>query len=109
MSAIQSTDIQFKTLVDLREEVINTVSPYHREIKDIPSGSIINIFNSFQMPVTNTTLYTGFWNDGEKDYIVTVTDKYVDDERVKLMGGGGKRRKSRKTRSKSKRRQTSKN
>lgn len=108
MSAIQSTDIQFKTLVDLTEEVINTISPYHRETKEIPAESIINVFNQFQMPVTNTTLYTGFWNDGEKDYIVTVTDKYVDDGRVKLLGGG-KRRKSRKTRSKSKRRHTRKN
>ena len=106
MAAIQNIDIQFKALSNFREWAFDT-STGHREEKVIPKDEIINIFQSFQDPVSNNTIYTGIWSNAGKDYIVIITDKYVDDGRVKLLGGG-KRRKSRKTRSKSKRRHTRK-
>lgn len=106
MSVIEELNEIFIAPPELKLEVISTKDS-HRETKEIPEGSTIHLFNRFKME-SGTFLYSGYWDSDGIIYFVTLTDKEMANP---TSTGGGKRRKSPKTRSKSrktKRRHTKK-
>ena len=101
---------ELTTGADLTLSVVNPTKPVHGETKEIPKGSQIKLLMRVTPPFpSGSKLYSGFWKDGETEYWVTLSEEDKNKKGESKTMEGGKRRKSRKTRSKSKRRHTRKN